>query len=125
MSDTRLPTYFLSHGGGPWPWMRDQTGSSYDALAASLADIPRQVGAAPKAVLVVTAHWEGRDFLVSAAARPPMVYDYSGFPAHTYQIQYGAPGSPALAERVKALLDGAGHPATLDHQRGLTTARSA
>jgi len=118
MSDTRLPTYFLSHGGGPWPWMREQTGGSYDALAASLADIPRQIGATPKAVLVVTAHWEGRDFLVSASARPPMVYDYSGFPAHTYQIHYDAPGSPALAERVKSLLDGAGHPAALDPQRG-------
>lgn len=86
MSSTRLPTYFLSHGGGPWPWMREQTGSAYDALAASLADIPREIGVTPKAVLVVTAHWEGRDFMISAGAQPPMIYDYSGFPAHTYQI---------------------------------------
>jgi aromatic ring-opening dioxygenase catalytic subunit (LigB family) len=48
-----------------------------------------------------------------------MIYDYGGFPPHTYQIQYPAPGSPALAAQVKALLNGAGHVAELDHQRGL------
>ncbi|HEV7814196.1 MAG TPA: class III extradiol ring-cleavage dioxygenase [Janthinobacterium sp.] len=118
MSDTLLPTYFLSHGGGPWPWMMDQYNGAYDKLAASLRDIPRQLGARPAAVLVVTAHWEGRELLLSASPKPPMVYDYGGFPPHTYRIQYPAPGSPALAQRAKALLDGAGHPAALDHERG-------
>ena len=69
---TQLPTYFLSHGGGPWPWMRDQFGQAYDALDASLRDIPRQIGGKPKAVLAITAHWEGRDFMISSATRPPM-----------------------------------------------------
>ncbi|XLZ72571.1 class III extradiol ring-cleavage dioxygenase [Massilia sp. SR12] len=113
---TTLPTFFLSHGGGPWPWMREQFGSAYDQLDASLRDLPRQAGGKPKAILVVTAHWEGSAFLVSAAARPPMIYDYGGFPPHTYQIQYPAPGSPALAERVAQLL---GARAALDHERGL------
>jgi len=113
---TTLPTFFLSHGGGPWPWMREQNGSAYDQLEASLRDLPRQAGGKPAAVLVVTAHWEGKDFLVSASARPPMIYDYGGFPPHTYQIQYPAPGSPALAQRVADLLGGA---AQLDHERGL------
>jgi aromatic ring-opening dioxygenase catalytic subunit (LigB family) len=53
-----LPTYFLSHGGGPWPFMMDQVGHLYGRLDASLRDIPRQVGVTPKAVLVITAHWE-------------------------------------------------------------------
>lgn len=113
-----LPTYFLSHGGGPWPFMKDQVGHAYDRLEASLQDIPRQLGVTPKAVLAVTAHWEGPQFLVSASPRPPMVYDYYGFPPHTYQIRYPAPGAPALAARVKALLDGAGQPASLDGERG-------
>ncbi|WP_342120518.1 DODA-type extradiol aromatic ring-opening family dioxygenase, partial [Pseudoduganella sp. OTU4001] len=112
---TTLPTFFLSHGGGPWPWMREHYGSAYDQLDASLRDLPRQAGGKPKAILVVTAHWEGRDFLVSAAAQPPMIYDYGGFPPHTYQIQYPAPGSPALAARVAELLGGR---ARLDHERG-------
>ena len=113
-----LPTYFLSHGGGPWPWMRDQFGSAYDKLDASLKDIPAQIGGKPKAVLVITAHWEGRDFMISASPRPPMIYDYGGFPAHTYQIQYPAPGSPELAERVQGLLSAAGHASQLDPERG-------
>lgn len=115
---TTLPTYFLSHGGGPWPFMKDHYNGQYDQLEASLRDIPRQVGGKPNAVLVITAHWEGPQFLVSASPRPPMIYDYGGFPPHTYQIQYPAPGSPELAARVKQLLDAAGHPARLDHQRG-------
>ncbi len=113
-----LPTYFLSHGGGPWPWMRDQFGAAYDALDASLRDIPRQLGGKPRAVLVVTAHWEGPAFLLSAAEQPGMIYDYGGFPPHTYAIRYGAPGSPTLAARAQALLQQAGHAAQLDQERG-------
>jgi len=65
-----LPTYFLSHGGGPWPFMMDQVGHLYGRLDASLRDIPRQVGVTPKAVLVITAHWEGRDFMLSSSPKP-------------------------------------------------------
>ncbi len=115
---TALPTYFLSHGGGPWPFMMDQVGHLYQQLDAALRDIPRQINGKPRAVLVITAHWEGRDFLLSSSARPPMIYDYGGFPAHTYQVQYPAPGSPELAARVQALLQAGGHPASLDDGRG-------
>ncbi|WP_256079969.1 class III extradiol ring-cleavage dioxygenase [Massilia sp. YIM B04103] len=113
-----LATYFLSHGGGPWPFMRTEFGHTYDQLDASLRDLPRQIGGKPKAVLVVTAHWETAQFTLSSSAHPPMIYDYSGFPPHTYQIQYPAPGDPALAERVRGLLQDAGHAALLDGQRG-------
>lgn len=113
-----LPSYFLSHGGGPWPFMMDQVGHLYAQLDASLRDIPRQLGVTPKAVLVITAHWEGRDFTVSSSARPPMIYDYGGFPPHTYEVQYKAPGAPELAAQVKQLLEAGGMPAQLDPQRG-------
>jgi aromatic ring-opening dioxygenase catalytic subunit (LigB family) len=115
---TLLPTYFLSHGGGPWPFMKEQVGSSYDVLEASLKDIPNQLAERPKAVLVVSAHWEEVRPTVSAAAQPPMIYDYGGFPPHTYQIHYRAPGSPELAQRVASLLQGAGIDAGIDAQRG-------
>jgi aromatic ring-opening dioxygenase catalytic subunit (LigB family) len=115
---SRLPTYFVSHGGGPWPWMKAQHGTAYDQLEASLVDIKRQVGERPKAVLVVTSHWETDGFMVSSGSAPGMIYDYGGFPPHTYQIQYPAPGQPQLAERVAGLLSAAGHPAGLDAQRG-------
>lgn len=113
----RLPTYFVSHGGGPWPWM-EQHASMYRRLEASLQAIPTEIGATPAAVLVVTAHWVTPEFTVQASANPPMIYDYGGFPPHTYQIQYPAPGSPELAARVGELLGGAGIPVVADPERG-------
>lgn len=112
-----LPTYFVSHGGGPWPFMKEQYGSTYDQLEASLVDIARQAGR-PKAVLVVTSHWEEREFTLSSGTEPGMIYDYGGFPAHTYQVRYKAPGAPALAQRAAGLLEAAGHAAGLDPARG-------
>lgn len=114
----KLPTYFISHGGGPWPYMPEMR-SSNEVLAASLADIPRQLGTKPKAILMVSAHWVTQGgFQVTSNPRPPMIYDYYGFPEHTYSIQYPAPGSSALAERVQTLLRQAGHPIEQDATRG-------
>lgn len=115
---TRLPTYFISHGGGPWPWMKEQNRGAYDRLEASLQAMPRDIGVTPAAVLVISGHWEEDEFTVMAHPRPPMIYDYSGFPAHTYEISYPAPGAPRLAQRVQELLQGAGIAAPLDTARG-------
>lgn len=87
-------------------------------LERSLEDIPRQIGVVPKAVLVISGHWEASEFTVMASAQPPMVYDYSGFPEHTYHVKYSAPGSPQLAQRVQSLIEAAGMPARLDAQQG-------
>lgn len=118
MATQILPTYFISHGGGPWPWIKDQMDGAYDRLEASLQEIPRQLGMTPKAVLVISGHWEERDFTVMSSPNPAMIYDYSGFPEHTYRIKYAAPGSPQTAERVRALIEGAGYSARLDSRRG-------
>lgn len=118
MTSERLPTYFISHGGGPWPWMEGDTRADYSRLAASLRAIPGEIGATPKAVLMVSAHWEAPAFTVMANAQPPMIYDYYNFPEHTYRIRYPAPGSPELAQRVRALLSGAGIAVDVDAQRG-------
>ncbi|MDI1258856.1 class III extradiol ring-cleavage dioxygenase [Aquabacterium sp.] len=118
MAKHRLPSYFISHGGGPWPWMKPQLKGAYDELEASLQAVPRQLGQTPKAALVISGHWEEPEFTVMAAPRPPMVYDYADFPAHTYEITYPAPGSPALADQVQTLIKAAGMPARLDLQRG-------
>ncbi len=118
MSPPRLPTWFISHGGGPWPWLEGEYRKRYDRLEAALRDMPRQFGAAPRAVLSVSGHWEEARYTVMSGAEPPMVYDYYGFPEHTYRIRYAAPGSPQVAQRVHALLTEAGLPAALDNQRG-------
>lgn len=115
----QLPTYFISHGGGPWMHMKASVGHTYDALEASLRDIPNQLGRTrPKAVLVVSGHWEEDAFTVMSSAHPPMIYDYYGFPAHTYEIRYAAPGSPRVAARVRELLEAAGVEARMDPERG-------
>ena len=114
---TKLPTYFISHGGGPWPYMEDRRRALH-ILEKSLVDIPRQIGVVPKAVLMISGHWEADEFSVMSSPRPAMVYDYSGFPEHTYHVMYSAPGSPALASRVRDLIRAAGLPAKLDPQQG-------
>ncbi len=115
---TRLPTYFLSHGGGPWPWLDGPFREMFNQLEQSLKDIRRELGDAPRAVLVISGHWEESGFAISSGEEPGMVYDYSGFPPHTYQIRYKAPGSPELAARVQDLLQAGGIPARLDPERG-------
>ncbi len=115
---SRLPTYFLSHGGGPWPYMKEEFGSTFDKLEASIVDIRRQIGERPRAILMISGHWECPEFAVSTNPRPPMVYDYYGFPAHTYQVQYKAPGSPELAAQILALLGAGGIACRSDGERG-------
>lgn len=113
----RLPTYFISHGGGPWPWLPDWA-EMMSTLAASLVRMPAEIGERPKAILMVSGHWEQADFAVMSSPAPGMVYDYSGFPPFTYQIKYAAPGAPEVARRVQQLLAAAGLPTHLDDQRG-------
>ena len=113
----KFPVFFLSHGGGPWPWV-DGMREAFANTAREFAALPRRLPAKPKAVLVITGHWEAPQFMVSTAERPPMDYDYYGFPEHTYQLQYPAPGSPAVAQRVRELMDAAGLSCGEDPQRG-------
>jgi len=114
----RMPTYYLSHGAGPWPYMVGPIRKQFRLLEQSLRDIPRQLPQTPKAVLVVSGHWEEDEFTVSCSPQPAMVYDYYGFPEELYYIKYPAPGSPVVAERVVDLLTSAGWPARSDAWRG-------
>jgi aromatic ring-opening dioxygenase catalytic subunit (LigB family) len=114
----RMPTYFISHGGGPWPWV-PQMRAKFKALEESFLRMPGELPARPKAVLMISGHWEEAEaYTVMHAAKPPMVYDYFGFPKHTYEVVYPAPGAPELAERVAGLIDAAGLPPQLDDEQG-------
>ncbi len=114
---TLMPSYFISHGGGPWPWIPDMR-AALAPLEQALADIPAQLPEPPKAILMISGHWEANEVRVMHAAKPPMVYDYYGFPPHTYDITYPAPGAPELAERAAALIGAAGLPVALDEVQG-------
>jgi aromatic ring-opening dioxygenase catalytic subunit (LigB family) len=99
----KQPVLFISHGGGPWPYV-DALKQMYPNTESELRRLPARLPARPKAVLVISGHWEARQFSVSTSQHPSMEYDYSGFPAHTYHIRYQAPGDPAVAERAANLL---------------------
>ncbi|MEP7049058.1 MAG: class III extradiol ring-cleavage dioxygenase [Pseudomonadota bacterium] len=116
----RLPVVYLPHGGGPWPFVELRIGSK--AEQAELARYLRGLGSVPKtppkAVLVISAHWEEAVPTVMSGARPPMLYDYYGFPAESYEITWPAPGEPVLAQRVRDLLSAAGIESAENAQRG-------
>lgn len=113
----RLPTYFISHGGGPWPWV-PQMRQIFAPLEDSLAAMPAELGTTPKAILMISGHWETPDFSVMSSANPPMLYDYSGFPAETYTVKYPAPGAPDLAQQTADLISAAGLPVGLNNKQG-------
>ncbi|HLA33073.1 MAG TPA: class III extradiol ring-cleavage dioxygenase [Pseudomonas sp.] len=106
-----LPSLFISHGS---PMLALQPGASGPALARLANELPR-----PRAIVVVSAHWESSELRVSAATQPRTWHDFGGFPAALYRVQYPAPGSPPLAAEIIRLLADAGLPAQLDDQRPL------
>ena len=101
MTTQALPTLFVPHGAGPCFFMTWEPADAWSRMADWLRAVPERIGTRPKAVLVVSGHWEAPVFTVNAQRAPPLLYDYSGFPPHTYELTYPVPGSPALAERVQ------------------------
>ena len=115
-----LPTVFIPHGAGPcffMDWTRGPA-DTWDATAAWLKRLVADLPERPKAILVISGHWEEPVFTVGSAPQPPMLFDYHGFPEHTYRLRFDAPGSPALARRVRDLLGAAGLPTAEDAERG-------
>jgi aromatic ring-opening dioxygenase catalytic subunit (LigB family) len=120
-NDARLPTIYLPHGGGPWPWMDMRSMFSDEekrALVAYLEGLVAGLPRRPRAMVVVSAHWEARVPTVQTHPRPPILYDYYGFPPETYRIPWPAPGDPAVAARVRELLAAAGIASAEDAERG-------
>lgn len=115
---TRQPTLFIPHGGGPCFFM-DDPARRWAGMAAFLRDLPGLLPARPDAILLVSGHWETEGFVFTGSRQPPLIYDYYGFPPHTYELRYDAPGDPDLAARARSLLAGAGMTASVDPERGL------
>jgi len=121
-TSSRLPTLYIPHGGGPCFFMDVMPGfppTMWDQMGAFLRAIPDRVGALPKAVLVISAHWECAEPTVLNGEKYSLLYDYYGFPEHTYHLTYPACGSSAVAARVHELLAGAGINSAQEQQRGL------
>ena len=106
-----IPALFLSHGA---PTLGVQRTPETDAWAALAQELPR-----PREILVISAHWDTDEPVVSTAPQPATIHDFYGFPRELYQQHYSAPGAPALGERVAKLLGGASIPCSIDRERGL------
>ena len=91
---------------------------TWHKMAAWLGQLGQSIHPAPKAIVIISGHWEEPEFTVTSSAHPPLIYDYSGFPPETYQLKYAAPGSLELAQRIVSLLGQAGIPARSDPERG-------
>lgn len=118
-SSSRLPVVYLPHGGGPFSYVEfGVPRTEVEELTEfwrRLASFPAQ---RPRALLVISAHWEERLPTLMTAAKPSVYYDYYGFPPEAYEIQWPAPGDPTLAAHVEALLEDAGIATATDDERG-------
>lgn len=117
----RMPAVFLPHGGGPWPLMNTAAfgaDNGYDGLTTYLKQLKMEVPSRPKAVLVVSAHWEAAVPTVMTSDKPPMFYDYYGFPPETYEFEWPAPGEPEVAQLVRDHLEKAGFSTAANAERG-------
>ncbi len=118
---TRMPAVYLPHGGGPWPFTHEPMAGDphmYDKMSEYMKKLGMVTPAAPRAILVVSAHWEEKEPTVMTSAAPPMLYDYYNFPPETYEVQWPAPGAPEVAEEVAIALQNAGFTAARDATRG-------
>ncbi len=113
-ADKGTQAVYFSHGGGPLPILGD---AGHQAMVEFMTRLPAQL-ARPDAIVVVSAHWEEQAATLLGAPRPPIFYDYYGFPKEAYSVTYPAPGHPALAERIAGLLEKDDIPVQIDTRRG-------
>jgi 4,5-DOPA dioxygenase extradiol len=107
----RTPALFVAHGSPAAALDKDEYAQTLGRFAR---EFPK-----PRAIVVVSAHWEAhRPLRVTAGTRPSLIYDFGGFPDELYRLTYAAPGEPVLAAEIVQLLTDQGLSAELDHERG-------
>jgi len=110
-SPGRLPTLFISHGSPLHALEAGAAGAAWTQLARHLP--------LPRALLMISAHWETERPALTRSARPETIHDFTGFPEPLYRIRYPAPGAPDVAARAAELLGRAGFSVEIDTARGL------
>ena len=98
--------------------MRTWPADTWEKMKQWLTQLGHIIKPEPEAIIVISAHWETQPVTINNGSQPPLLYDYYGFPEHTYQLKYSVPGSPSLAEKIHALFSAAGINNTMDSERG-------
>jgi 4,5-DOPA dioxygenase extradiol len=106
-----LPSLFVSHGS---PMIMFEPSPARDFLAGLGGVLPR-----PDAIVMISAHHDMADAVVTASEAPPTIHDFGGFPQALFDLDYPARGDPALAAEAAGLLAAAGVPVAIDRARGL------
>ena len=114
MNSTPMPSLYIPHGGGPLPLLDDP---GHTQLVRFLRNCPALFDR-PRAILVVSAHWEEAVATILGGEQPDLYYDYNGFPPESYMLRYPAPGHPELARQLGTLLEHSGIRWQLDTTRG-------
>ena len=112
------PVWFIPHGAGPCFFMDWQPADTWLQMADFLAGVIPSLPQRPRAIVVISAHWQSERFAVTGAAQPELIYDYYGFPESTYSLTYPAAGAPDLAAEIVALLQQQQLPTELEMKRG-------
>lgn len=120
----KQPSLYIPHGGGPCFFMdpsdpdRLHSDPIWHPMQAYLAELVATLPEKPRALLIVSGHWEEPHFTVHHGDRPSLLFDYHGFPPHTYALRWDAPGDPTLASRAASLLEQVGFPVGREAERG-------
>ena len=108
------PVLYIPHGGGPLPILGD---AGHYEMISFLKEITKNIEK-PSAILLISAHWEEDKATITSGNHPELIYDYYGFPKESYEIEYPAPGHPALAEKIFTILESNGIESELNESRG-------
>ncbi|MFC4593862.1 DODA-type extradiol aromatic ring-opening family dioxygenase [Sphingobium tyrosinilyticum] len=120
----KQPSLYIPHGGGPCFFMdpadpdRPSSDPMWHPMQDYLAQLIARLPERPRAVLIISGHWEEPVFTVHQGEHPPLLFDYYNFPPHTYQLRWDAPGAPAIAARAAELLRDGGLPVADEGERG-------
>lgn len=117
-ANPRMPVLFVPHGAGPCFFMDWNPPDTWKRLATWLKGVASTLPAQPRAIVLVSGHWLEPEFSLTSHPHPPLIYDYSGFPPHTYELTYPAPGDAALATQIAQTLARDGLATRIDGNRG-------